>query len=162
MKKRYYILISIILVVLALWVFYFSGGQLILINLILINIIIYFMRKPLFSLTAYIFRRKLYRAVFSITINTVWSVFIFWFLFAISAELFIAIISFMIAAISLNFRNIINNIASGGLLLMSEQFDIGDLIETNNAQGIVREINLNYVKIKNLHMNWEEPQEQQL
>ncbi|MFW9872742.1 MAG: mechanosensitive ion channel domain-containing protein [Candidatus Thorarchaeota archaeon] len=54
----------------------------------------------------------------------------------------------MIIAISLNFRKIINNIASGGLLLMSEQFDIGDLIETNNAQGIVKEINLNYVKIR--------------
>jgi len=148
MRKRYYLLISIILVLLALWVFYFSGWELILINLILINAIIYFVRKPLISLAAYIFKRRFYRAMISIAIDAVLSVFLLWVLFVISAELFIALISFLIIAISLNFRNIINNIASGGLLLMSEQFDIGDLIETNNTQGIVKEINLNYVKIR--------------
>jgi small-conductance mechanosensitive channel len=31
---------------------------------------------------------------------------------------------------------------------MSEQIDIGDLIETNGVQGIVKEINLNNVRIK--------------
>ena len=148
MKKRYYILISIILVLVALWVFYFSGWEPIFINLILINVIAYLVRKPLFSLAAYVFKRRFYRAVISITVNAVWSVFLLWLIFVISAELFIALISFMIIAISLNFRNIINNIASGGLLLMSEQFDIGDLIETNNTQGIVKEINLNYMKIR--------------
>ncbi len=148
MRKRYFLLISIILVLVTLWVFYFSGWEQILINLILINAIIYFVRKPLISLAAYIFKRRFYRLMISIAINGVLSVFLLWVLFVISAELFIALISFMIIAISLNFRNIINNIASGGLLLMSEQFDIGDLIETNNTQGIVKEITLNYVKIR--------------
>lgn len=148
MKKRYYLLISIILVLVTLWVFYFSGWEQILINLILINAIIYFVRKPLISLSAYIFKRRFYRLMISIAINGVLSVFLLWVLFVISAELFIALISFMIIAIALNFRKIINNIASGGLLLMSEQFDIGDLIETNNTQGIVKEITLNYVKIR--------------
>ncbi len=148
MRKRYYLLISIILVLATLWVFYFSGWEQILINLILINAIIYFVRKPLISLAAYIFKSRFYRLMISIAINGVLSVFLLWVLFVISAELFIALISFMIIAISLNFRSIINNIASGGLLLMSEQFDIGDLIETNNTQGIVKEITLNYVRIR--------------
>ena len=37
---------------------------------------------------------------------------------------------------------------SGALLLSSDQFEIGDLIETNEIQGIVKEINLNYTKIQ--------------
>jgi small-conductance mechanosensitive channel len=37
---------------------------------------------------------------------------------------------------------------SGALLLSSDQFEIGDLIETNEIQGIVKEINLNYTKIR--------------
>ena len=148
MKKGYYVLIYIVLVLIALWVFYFSGWEQGAINLILINVIIYLVRKPLINLAAYIFKARLYRTIIAIGINIVWSVFLLWLLFVISGEFFIAIISFMIVALALNFRNIINNIASGGLLLMSEQFDIGDLIETNEIQGIVKEINLNYVKIR--------------
>ena len=111
MKRRYYILISIILVLVALWVFYFSSWEPIFINLILINVIVYLVRKPLFNLAAYVFKSRFYRAVISITVNGVWGVFLLWLIFVISAELSIALISFMIIAISLNFRKIINNIA---------------------------------------------------
>jgi len=57
-------------------------------------------------------------------------------------------VPFLVVAVSLNFKNIINNMVSGALLLSSDQFEIGDLIETNEIQGIVKEINLNYTKIQ--------------
>ena len=149
MKKRYYVLIYTILLLMALWVLYFSGWEQMVIILITINIIVYALRKPLNSLAAFIFkRRRSYRVVISIAINLTWCIFIFWLLITISAELFIAVISFLIVAISLNFRNVINNIVSGILLLTTEQFEVGDLIETNRIQGIVKEINLNHVKIR--------------
>ncbi len=149
MKKRYYVLIYTILLLIALWVLYFSGWEQMVIILITINIIVYALRKPLNGLAAFIFkRRRSYRVLVSIAINLTWAIFIFWLMITISAELFIAVISFLIVAISLNFRNVINNIVSGILLLTTEQFEVGDLIETNGIQGIVREINLNHVKIR--------------
>ena len=51
-------------------------------------------------------------------------------------------------SISLNLSKIINNIISGGILLGSGQFEVGDLIETNGIQGIVQEITLNYTIIR--------------
>jgi hypothetical protein len=39
---------------------------------------------------------------------------------------------------------------SGTLLLAADQFEVGDLIETNDIQGIIQEINLNYSKIREL------------
>jgi len=149
MKKRYYLLIYVILLFFALWIFYFSGWEEIVIILITINIIAYASRKPLNALAAFVFKsRRRYRVLISLTINIIWIFFLFWLLLTLSAELFIAIISFLIVAISLNFRNVVNNIASGILLLTTEQFEVGDLIETNSIQGIVKEINLNYVKIR--------------
>lgn len=149
MKKRYYVLIYTILLLIALWVIYFSGWEQMVIILITINIIVYALRKPLNGLATFMFkRRRSYRVLMSIAINLTWGIFIFWLLITISAELFIAVISFLIVAISLNFRNVINNIVSGILLLTTEQFEVGDLIETNRIQGIVKEINLNHVKIR--------------
>ncbi len=148
MKKRYYVLIYLILALIALWIFYFSGWNQIAINLIIINIIIYVVRKPVNILSASLFKRRLYRATTSIIVNIIWSAFLLWLLLEISVELFIAIVSFMIVAISLNLRNIINNLVSGILLLTTEQFEIGDLIETNAIQGIVKEITLNYLRIR--------------
>ncbi|MFX1257514.1 MAG: mechanosensitive ion channel domain-containing protein [Promethearchaeota archaeon] len=54
----------------------------------------------------------------------------------------------MIIAISLTFQDIINNIASGILLISKEDVEIGDLVEINDIQGIIKEINLNYTIIK--------------
>ncbi len=149
MKKVYYILIYTVLLLLTLWVLYFSGWQQLIIILVIINVIIYAARKPLNGLAAIFFKeRKRYKVIISLTINLIWIIFLFWLLLIISPELFIAIISFLIVAISLNFRNVINNIVSGILLLATEQFEIGDLIETNKIQGVVTEINLNYLKIR--------------
>ena len=82
-----------------------------------------------------------------IIINIAWLVFVFLLLFYISPTFFVAIISFLVVAISLTFRDIINNVAAGLLLLSSEGFEAGDLIETNGVQGIVKEITLNHIKL---------------
>jgi len=148
MKKKFYFIIYFILIFVAFWVFYLPLWEQSVKNLIVINIIIYIIRKPLNSFSAYLFKKRSYRTAVSIAITIIWSIFLFWLLFEIEETLFFAIVPFLIVAVSLNFKNIINNIASGALLLSSGQFEIGDLIETNDIQGIVREINLNYTKIR--------------
>jgi small-conductance mechanosensitive channel len=154
MKKKYYFIIIVVLVVLGIWIFLYSRFPQEVINLILLNIAFYILRKPLNALFNRIFEKRLYRAISSATINIAWLIFLFWLIFAIeiaqtsTPTFFITIISFLVVAVALNFRRIINNVASGGLLLASEQFNVGDLIETNGIQGRVKEINLNYTKIK--------------
>ncbi len=148
MKKKYNFLIYFILFVIVLWVFYLPPWEQSVKILIVINIIIYIVRKPLNSFVAYLFKKRSYRTFVSIAISIIWGIFLFWLLYVIEETLFFAIVPFLIVAVSLNFKNIINNMASGALLLSSGQFEIGDLIETNGIQGIVREINLNYTKIR--------------
>jgi len=148
MKNKFYFLIYFILIITALWVIYLSPWEQSVKNLIVINIIIYIVRKPLNSFSVYLFKKRSYRTFVSIAISIIWSIFLFWLLYVIEDALFYAIVPFLIVAVSLNFKNIINNMASGALLLSSRQFEIGDLIETNGIQGIVREINLNYTKIR--------------
>jgi len=86
--------------------------------------------------------------IVSLSVSVIWSIILFWFLIEFDSTLFFAIVPFLVVAISLNFKNIINNMVSGAFLLSSDQFEIGDLIETNEIQGVVREINLNYTKIR--------------
>ena len=148
MKKKNYFLIYFILIITALWVIYLSLWEQSVKNLIVVNILIYLIRKPSNKFFAYLFEKRSYRTAASIAINIVWSIFLLWLLYVIEDTLFFAIVPFLIVAVSLNFKNFINNIASGALLLSSGQFEIGDLIETNDIQGIVREINLNYTKIQ--------------
>ena len=148
MKKKYYFLIYVILSIVAILVIYLSTWTQIVKILIVINIIVYIIRKPLGSITAAISKKRHYRMIVSISVNTIWSVFLFWFLIEFDPTLFFAIVPFLVVAVSLNFKNIINNMVSGALLLSSDQFEIGDLIETNDIQGIVKEINLNYTKIE--------------
>jgi small-conductance mechanosensitive channel len=148
MKTKYSVLKYIILIVIGILVFLFSTWPQVVINLVLINILIYILRKPLKALAAYIFKKRFYKAIVSVTINIVWSSFMLALLWFVSDDLFLALLPFIILAVSLNFKNIVNNIASGLLLLASEPFEIGDLIETNDVQGIVKEINLNFTKIK--------------
>lgn len=148
MKTKYSVLKYIILIVIGILVFLFSTWPQIVINLVIINIFIYILRAPLKALAAYIFKKRFYKAIISVTINIVWSGFLLALLWFVSDDLFLAFLPFIILAVSLNFKNIVNNIASGLLLLASEPFEIGDLIETNDVQGIVKEINLNYTKIK--------------
>ena len=148
MKKKYYFLIYLLLVIIALLVIYLSTWTQIVKNLIVINIIVYIIRKPLTSLTSVITKKRSYRTLVSISINIIWSICLFWFLIEFDSTLFFAIVPFLVVAVSLNFKNIISNMVSGALLLSSDQFEIGDLIETNEIQGIVKEINLNYTKLQ--------------
>jgi len=148
MKKRYYALIYLIIIAILFWVFYLSPWEQIIIDLIIIIGIFYILRKPISSLFNYLVKKRLYRAIILTAYNIIGGFFIFWLLLEISDELFIAIISFLITAVSLNFRLILNNITSGTILLTAGQFEVGDLIETNGIQGIIQEINLNYTKIR--------------
>jgi small-conductance mechanosensitive channel len=148
MKKKYYLLIYLILGIVAILVIYLSTWSQIEKNLILINIIIFVIRKPVSSVTAFITKKRSYRTIVAISVNVTWSVFLFWFLIEFDSTLFFAIVPFLVVAVSLNFKNIISNMVSGALLLSTDQFEIGDLIETNEIQGIVKEINLNYTKIR--------------
>jgi len=148
MKKKYYFVIYVILSIVAILVIYLSTWTQLEKNLIVLNIIIYLIRKPLGSITTFISKKRSYRMIVSISVNIIWSIFLFWFLIEFDPTLFFAIVPFLVVAVSLNFKNIINNMVSGALLLSSDQFEIGDLIETNEIQGIVKEINLNYTKIQ--------------
>lgn len=148
MKKKYYLLIYLILIVVAILVIYLSTWTQVVKNLIVVNIILYIIRKPIISVTAFITKKRSYRTFVSISVTLIWGIFLFWFLIEFNPTLFFAIVPFLVVAVSLNFKNIISNMVSGALLLSSDQFEIGDLIETNEIQGIVKEINLNYTKIR--------------
>ncbi len=149
MKKVYsYLIITSILIVAVILLFIFQILEQMVLNLIIINVILYILRTPILSLVAQLFKRRLYRAVGSLIYTVVMLIFIFLLILVVSQEFFILILPFLLVAFSINFKNIINNIASGVLLLGSEQFDIGDLIETNQLQGIVKKIDLNYTKIE--------------
>jgi len=92
-------------------------------------------------------KNLLARYIFMLIINILWLLFPFWLIFIISPIYFVAIISFLVVAISLTFQNLINNIASGVMLLSSGGFEVGDLVETNGILGIVKEITLNNLKL---------------
>ncbi len=115
MKKKYYFLVYFILIITAVWVIYLPPWGQSVKNLIVINIIIYIIRKPLNSFSVYLFKKRSYRTVVSIAITIIWSIFLFWLLYVIEDTLFFAIVPFLIVAVSLNFKNIINNMASGAL-----------------------------------------------
>lgn len=148
MKKRYYALIYLILITIIFWVFFFSGWSQTTIDLIILSVLLYILRKPVSSFIKYLIKRRLYQAILMTIYNLVWAFFLFWLLWERANDLFFPIISFLITAISLNFKLILNNITSGTILLAAGQFEIGDLIETNDVQGIIQEINLNYTKIR--------------
>lgn len=147
-KIYYYLILAFISIPFLIWVYFFSYWEVSFKNLLVINVIILILRKSFINLMYFFFKKRFYQIIISIIVNLIWSFFVFWFLSLFSPELTLAIISFLIISISLNLRKIVNNIASGVLLLGSEQFEVGDLIETNGIQGIVEEINLNYTKVR--------------
>ncbi|TFG06412.1 MAG: mechanosensitive ion channel [Promethearchaeota archaeon] len=142
--------IFIVIMAIGYWVYYYSGLDQLLINLILLNIFVYILRTIIIGLSNTIVRNRIFKYVFSLVVNIIWLVFIFSLLFFVSPTLTIAIISFLLVAISLSFSDIINNIASGLILISKEDVEIGDLVETNSIQGIINEINLNYTVIREL------------
>jgi len=135
------------IVIFILVYFYFSFEQLLL-NIILLNLAAFLVRSILIDVFHSLIKNLLIRYMIMIIINIIWLIFPFWLIFIISDILFIAIISFLVVAVSLTFQNIINNIASGIMLLSSEGFEAGDLIETNGIVGIVKEITLNSLKLE--------------
>ena len=143
-------IIFIIVVGIGYWVYYYSGLDQLLINLIILNIFVYLLRTILVGLSNVIVKSRIFRYTFAFIVNIIWLGFIFSLLLFISPTFTIAIISFLLVAISLTFSDIINNIASGIILISKEDIEIGDLVEINNIQGIVQEINLNYTVIKEL------------
>ncbi|MBD3342004.1 MAG: mechanosensitive ion channel [Candidatus Lokiarchaeota archaeon] len=151
MKKLYQILLIIVLVIAGYWIYFYSNIDQTLIYLILVNIVVYVLRMIILRISNQVLKGKIIRYILSITINIIWSVFIFTLLFYVSPNFSVAIISFLIVAISLTFKERINNIASGVLILTSEDFEITDLVETNGVQGIVEDITLNYTKVRDFN-----------
>ena len=147
MKRILKIIIWIGIVALFLWIYIFSGLDQIFLNLIFLNILAYIGRSILIDFSQSLIKNLFIRYSVMIVINIAWLVFVFMLLFYISPTFFVAIISFLVVAISLTFRDLINNVAAGLLLLSSEGFEAGDLIETNGVQGIVKEITLNHIKL---------------
>jgi len=152
MKKFYKFTIELLIIIIigyiGYWLYFYSGLDQILINLILLNIIIYIARTFLINFFNAIIKNRIFRFIFSLILNLIWIVFLFALLFFISPIFTISIVSFLIIAISLTFQDVINNIASGILLISKEDVEIGDLVEINGIQGIIKEINLNYTIIK--------------
>ncbi|MFX0136914.1 MAG: mechanosensitive ion channel domain-containing protein [Candidatus Hodarchaeota archaeon] len=148
MKRIYKIIIWSILIGLFVWIYIYLGFEQLLLNLIFLNILAYLLRSILIDLAHSLTKNLFVRYISTIVINIIWLIFPFWLIFVISPIYSVAIISFLVVAVSLTFQNIINNVASGVLLLSSEGFEAGDLVETNGIQGIVKEITLNYLKLE--------------
>ena len=148
MQKKYYPILWAVLVLTGTFIYFYSGWDPLLVNLLLINILIFIIRAPIIRLTTSLIKKRIIRIFISWILNIIWIIFAFWLLLTISLYTFIALVSFLVISISLTFKNFINNATSGALLLAAEQFEIGDLIETNNIQGVVKEITLNYTRIQ--------------
>jgi len=147
MKRIYRIIIWISIIGIFLLVYYYFGFELLLLNILLLNMVAYVLRSILLDVFQTLIKNLLVRYMLMIIINIIWLIFPFWLIFIISPIYFVAIISFLVVAISLTFQNIINNIASGVMLLSSEGFEAGDLVETSGTEGIVKEITLNSLKL---------------
>jgi small-conductance mechanosensitive channel len=115
---------------------------------IIVNIIVYIARTILLGIANKTIKGKILRFLISIIINFTWVGFLLWFVFLINLTFGLAITSFLIVAISLTFRDRINNVVSGAMIIINEGFEVGDLIETNGVQGIVEDISLNYTQIR--------------
>lgn len=147
MKRIYKIVIWILFIGVFILIYYYFGfGQLIL-NILLLNIVAYILRSILLDVFRSLVKNLIVRYLLIIILNIIWIIFPFWLIFAIEPIYFVAIISFLVVAISLTFQNIINNIASGVMLLSSEGFEVSDLVKTNGIEGIVKEITLNHLKL---------------
>ncbi|TFF95464.1 MAG: mechanosensitive ion channel [Promethearchaeota archaeon] len=157
MKKQYQLIIGIILLALVIWIIINFSIDPLLVVLIFINIIVYLGKTIVLQISNQVIERRTVRYLVSLTVNIIWLVFLFQLIFY--AEFFftgysvfsIAIISFLIVAVSFTLKDRINNIISGVMILTTEGFEVGDLIETNGVKGIVTELTLNYTKIRDFH-----------
>ena len=157
MKKTYKILIWAAVLVLIISAFFYLpldlwlNRELLWSNYlfpIIVNIVVYIIRTIFLGIINSTMKGKVSKFLFSVVINLIWAGFVIWLIFSLDANYGLAITSFLIVAISLTFRNRINNIVSGAMIILTEGFDVGDLIETNGVQGIVEDISLNYTQIR--------------
>jgi len=146
-KKGYKILIWVVFLGSIVMIYAFYGFEELLLNVVILNLVAYVLRSILLDILQSLIKTLLIRYIIMIIINVVWLFFPFLLIFIISPIYFVAIISFLVVAISLTFQNIINNIASGVMLLSSEGFEAGDLVRINNVEGIVKEITLTNLKL---------------
>lgn len=147
MKRIYKIIIWMAFIATIVVIYIFYGFEKILLNVIILNLVAYILRSIIIDILRSLIKTLLVRYIIMIVINIVWLIFPFWLIFIISPIYFVAIISFLVVAISLTFQNIINNIASGVMLLSSGGFEAGDLVRINNVDGIIKEITLNNLKL---------------
>jgi hypothetical protein len=147
MKRIYKIVTWISIIGIIVLVYFYFGFEQSLLNIVILNLVVYVLRSILIDIFHSLIKNLLIRYIIMIIINIIWLLFPFWLIFIISPTFFVAIISFLVVAIALTFQNIINNIASGVMLLSSGGFEVGDLVETNGIEGIVKEITLNSLKI---------------
>ena len=148
MKRVYRIVIWISIIGIFVVIYFIFGFEQLLLNVLLLNMVAYVLRSILIDVFQSLIKNLLIRYIIMIIINIIWILFPFWLIFVVSPIYFVAIISFLVVAISLTFQNIINNIASGVMLLSSEGFEAGDLVQTNGIEGIVKEITLNSLKLE--------------
>ncbi|MFX1279724.1 MAG: mechanosensitive ion channel domain-containing protein [Promethearchaeota archaeon] len=147
MKRIYKIIIWMVFIGAIVVIYAYYGFKELLLNVVILNLVAYILRSILLDLLHGLIKTLLVRYIIMIIINIVWLIFPFWLIFIISPIYFVAIISFLVVAISLTFQNIINNIASGVMLLSSGGFEAGDLVRINNVDGIVKEITLSNLKL---------------
>ena len=148
MKRIYKIVTWISIIGIIVLVYFYFGFEQLLLNIVIVNLVAYVLRSILIDIFHSLIKNLLVRYITMIIINIIWLLFPFWLIFIISPTFFVAIISFLVVAIALTFQNIINNIASGVMLLSSGGFEAGDLVETNGIEGIVKEITLNSLKLE--------------
>jgi len=147
MKRIFKIIFWIFIISIGIWVYFYSGLDQLMLNLILLNIITYILRAILIDIFESTIKNLLSRYISIIIVNIIWIVFVFLLLSKIAPTYTLAILSFLIVAISLTFQNIISNVVSGIILLSSGGFEVGDLIQTNGIDGIIKEITLNHIKL---------------
>jgi len=148
MKRVYSIIIWISFLGIFAFIYFYIGFKYLLLNLVLLNLVAYVLRSILIDIFHSLIKNIIGRYMIMVIINIIWLIFPFLLIFAIEPLLVVAIISFLVMAIALTFQTVIYNIASGVMLLSSEGFEVGDLIQTNGVEGVIKEITLNSLKLQ--------------
>jgi len=153
MKRVYRTVIWISILGIFVFVYYYFGFfQYLLLNILLLNLVAYVSRAILIDVFQSLIKNLLVRYMIMLIINIIWIIFLFSSVLIINDNtintVIVAIISFLVVAIALTFQNIINNIASGIMLISSEGFEVGDLVQTNGIEGMIKEITLNNLKLQ--------------
>jgi hypothetical protein len=160
MKKAFQVIIGFLLLVAVIWIYFYleeifaflkityTPRLQSIIDMTILNVIVYLIRTILVRFINYLFMGKFIRYILSLTINIIWAGFIFALIGVIEPLLLAIIIPFLASAVGFTAKDRINNVVAGILIFTSGAFKVGDLIEIKGIQGIVQEITLNNTKIK--------------